>query len=50
MISTRKLHVKDRLQISLLFLNEIKRINPLLFPMRPPESQKFCDDFRGNRS
>ena len=34
---TQKLHFKDRLQTSLLFLSEFKQINSLPFPMKSKE-------------
>ena len=38
----------DRLQISILILNEFQRVNYFLFLLK--SSEKFCDYFKGNRS
>ena len=42
--------VRDCLQISLLILSELKRINYLLFPLKSSENHRFFDDFSENRN
>ena len=42
--------VKDRRQISLPVISELKRINKLLFSLKSQENRSFFDDFDGNVS
>ena len=41
---------RDRLQISLLILSELKRAKDLLLPLKSSENHRLFDDFSGSRS
>ena len=44
-VNSDKCQLRDRLQISLLILNEFKGINLLLFPLKLSENRRFADEF-----
>ena len=50
MVRHMALRVGNRLQILPLILNEFKRLNSLLFPLKSSENLQFSNNFRGNRS
>ena len=41
--------LREILQISILILNEIKRIDNFYFPWKQSENQRFSNQFRGNK-